>query len=74
VVGGSLIDSKKKLKKTYTSNLIEQLKVLEQKETNILKKIRRQEKKNQTKSKQNNYTKNQQNQDLVLWEIQQDSP
>jgi hypothetical protein len=61
--------SKKKLERLYTSSFIAHLKFLEQKEANILKRIREQEiMKLGLKSPmyKKNYKKNQQNQELVL--------
>jgi molybdenum cofactor biosynthesis enzyme MoaA len=68
VVGGNLIAldaSKKKLKRAYTNRVTAHLKALEQKEENTPQSSRRQEiiKPNRNKK---NYTKNQQNQELVL--------
>ena len=74
VVRGKLIvlsASKRKLERAYTSSLTAHLKALEQKEANAPKRSRRQEiiKPNRNKK---NHTKIQQNQELVLWENQQD--
>jgi hypothetical protein len=68
VLRGKLIalsTSKKKLERAYTSSLTAHLKALQQKEVNTPKRSRSQEiiKPNRNKK---NYTKNQQNQDLVL--------
>jgi hypothetical protein len=67
----SLSAFKKKLKKENTSSLTAHLKALEQREANIPKRSRHQEiiklraEISQTETKRN-YTKNQQNQELVL--------
>jgi hypothetical protein len=79
VLRGKLIAlsaSKKKLERVYTSSLTAHLKALEQKGVNTPKKSSQQQiiklwaKINQVETK--SYTKNQQNQELVLWENQQD--
>jgi hypothetical protein len=68
VVEGKIIAlsaSKKKLRRAYTGSLTAHLKALEQKEANAPKRSRWQEiiKPNRNK---NNYTKNQQDQELIL--------
>jgi hypothetical protein len=68
VIGGKLIALsafKKNLKRAYTNSLTAHLKALEQKDANTSKRSRLQEiiKPNRNKK---NYTKNQQNQELVL--------
>jgi hypothetical protein len=79
VLRGKLIAlsaSKNKLESTYTSSLTIHLKALEQKEANSPKRSRRQEiiklraEINQMETKRT-IKKNQQNQELVLWENQQ---
>jgi hypothetical protein len=73
----SLNSSKKKLKIAYTSSLTAHLKVLEQKEANTYKwsrqqgiiKLRAEINQIETNKQKKNYTKNQQNQELVLEEI-----
>jgi hypothetical protein len=76
----SLSDSKKKLERAHTSSLTPLLKALEQKEANSPKRIRWQEiiklrgEINQVetnKQTNKNYTNNQPNQELVLYENQQ---
>ena len=71
----ALSASKKKPETAYTSTLIAHLKALEQREANTPKRSRRQETiklRAEIKLKQINSTKNQQNQELVIWENQQD--
>jgi hypothetical protein len=63
----ALSAAKKKLEKAYTSSLTAHLKALKQKEANSPKRSRQQEIiKNQPSGNKRNYTKNQQNQELVL--------
>ena len=73
----ALSASKKKLESAFTSSLTAHLKALEQKEANTPKEEKMAENNqtqgwNQQNRNKKNYTKNQQNQELVLWENKQD--
>jgi hypothetical protein len=78
VLRRKLIDlnaSTTKLEQAYTTSLTAYMKVPEQKEAHTPKRSRRQEVIklgwNQPNKNKQNYTKNQLNQELVLWENQQ---